>query len=728
MKTRIKHNKLSINKAFYQFVLEEMLPETGIHQTHFWDAFESILQSFMPRNKTLLATRDLLQKQIDDWHIEHQGRTFKQEEYVQFLKDIDYLLDEEPDFQITTENVDPEISTIAGPQLVVPINNARFALNATNARWGSLFDAFYGTDIIPDEGKLAKGKTFNPERGKMVIQLATDFLDLALPLTEGKHSMVSAYTLADTVKDNKSVKQLQLYLNNGHIAELKYPAAFKGYSEKNSSCALLFQNNGLYFEIVIDPLSPIGKTSLTGVKDIIMEAAITTIQDCEDSVTAVDTKDKIQVYRNWLGLMKGNLEDKFLKNGKTLVRKLNPDREYLTPEHEPLTLSGRSLMLVRNVGLLMTIDSVLFDNEPVPEGILDGMMTALAFLHDYHNNTRFKNSKTNSLYIVKPKMHGPDEVRFSVELFAAIETALNLPEYTLKIGIMDEERRTTVNLKACIREAKDRLIFINTGFLDRTGDEIHTSMEAGQFLPKEQLKDQPWIKAYEQWNVDIGLECGLPGKAQIGKGMWAMPDQMADMIKNKIQHPLSGANCAWVPSPTAATLHAMHYHQVNVRHLQDELARRKRARLNDILTIPLIPESQDVLAEEIQDCIDNNVQSILGYVVRWINQGIGCSKVPDTHHVALMEDRATLRISSQLLANWLHQGLCNETQITASFKKMAVFVDEQNANDPFYTPMSPDYNGIAFQAALDLVLKGREQPNGYTEPLLHAYRLKKKLQ
>lgn len=726
MKQGVIRDKLEINQALFDLVTEDIIPETGIDVDHFWPSFQKILETFIPRNKALLEKRNNLQQQINTWHFQHHGKGHNQEKYLKFLNEIGYLLDEGPDFKITTENVDPEISTIAGPQLVVPINNARFVLNATNARWGSLFDAFYGTDIIPDEGDIAKGSTFNPKRGKKVIELGTDFLDSALPLTEGNHSMVSAYTLVDTVKDSKSIKKLQVYLNNGHIAELKKPSAFKGYSDINSTCNLLFKNNGLYFEIQIDPCSPIGKTSLTGLKDIILEAALTTIQDCEDSVTAVDAEDKVLVYKNWLGLMKGNLEEKFEKNGKSLSRKLNPDRKYLTPEHVPLRLSGRSILLIRNVGHLMTSDAVLYNQQEIPEGILDGMITALAFLHDYQNNGIYKNSASNSMYIVKPKMHGPEEVKFTVDLFSHIEDALSLPFNTLKIGIMDEERRTTVNLKSCIREAKDRLIFINTGFLDRTGDEIHTSMEAGAFLPKDELKNEPWIKAYEDWNVDIGLTCGLQGKAQIGKGMWAMPDQMTDMVKEKQQHPLAGATCAWVPSPTAATLHAMHYHQVKVKHVQDELAKRPRASINDILTIPLTPQSRTLLAEEIKDCLDNNAQSILGYVVRWINHGVGCSKVPDTHHVSLMEDRATLRISSQIIANWLHHDLCNEEQVTESFKKMAVFVDEQNSNDPFYTPMAPSYNSIAFQAALDLALKGREQPNGYTEPLLHAYRRQQK--
>jgi len=727
MVSTLSHNKLEINQQIYNLVVDEILPETGIEADHLWNALQAILEEFMPRNASLLETRDNLQKQIDDWHIQRRdvehSSEHNHEEYKQFLKDIGYLVDEVDDFKISTESVDPEIKTIAGPQLVVPINNARFALNATNARWGSLFDAFYGTDVIPNEGKLAKGKTHNPLRGQRVVALANKFLDSALPLTEGKHSMVSAYSLIDS----GASKTLQIILDNGHIAELKHTDAFIAYSEEGSCYNLLFKHNNLHIEIQIDPCSLIGKTMLSGIKDVILESAITTIQDCEDSVTAVDAEDKTLVYRNWLGLMKGNLEDDFEKNGKALKRQLNPDRKYTTIDGKPLRLSGRSLLLIRNVGHLMTTDAITFEGKDIPEGILDGFITALSFLHDYNGNSPYKNSTSNSMYIVKPKMHGPDEVRFTVDLFAAIENALGLPRNTLKIGIMDEERRTTVNLKACIRQAQERLIFINTGFLDRTGDEIHTSMEAGAFLPKEELKDQPWIKAYEDWNVDIGIACGLPGKAQIGKGMWAMPDLMADMVKLKIQHLLAGANCAWVPSPTAATLHVMHYHQVNVAHIQNEVTHRVPASLDDILTIPLAPKERTQFADEIGDCLDNNAQSILGYVVRWIDQGVGCSKVPDTHHVGLMEDRATLRISSQIIANWFHHGLCSKEQVIQSFKKMALFVDEQNSHDPFYTPMAPDFTGIAFQAALDLALKGCAQPNGYTEPLLHAYRRKQKL-
>jgi len=726
MEARVKYKSLDIDLGLHRFIVEDVLPQTGINEESFWDSFQAILKQFIPLNQSLLETRVILQKKLDDWHCQNQS--YDPKEYKRFLKEIGYLVEEGEDFQICTENVDPEIKTIAGPQLVVPINNARFSLNACNARWGSLFDAFYGTNIIPDTGEIAKGKQFNPKRGEKVIALAFDFLDMALPLVEGNHAMVSSYTLSDAIINSQKIKVLQIYLNNGHITELKHPAAFLGYTEKGSTSCLLFKHNNLHFEILIDPCSPIGRTSISGLKDIILESAITTIQDCEDSVTAVDAEDKILVYRNWLGLMKGDLEDQFEKNGKLLSRQLNPDREYFTPDNDTLTLTGRSLMLIRNVGHLMTTDAILYNGEEIPEGIMDGVITALIFLHDYYDNGRYQNSVSKSMYIVKPKMHGPDEVAFTVDLFAAIESALNLPHNTLKIGIMDEERRTTVNLKECIRQAKERLIFINTGFLDRTGDEIHTSMDAGVMLPKEEQKNQPWMQAYEDRNVDIGLACGLPGKAQIGKGMWAMPDLMAEMLKQKIQHPQAGANCAWVPSPTAATLHAMHYHQIDVNKQQKALLKRNKAKLDDILTIPLASNLTSHKSSIIRDCIDNNAQSILGYVVRWIDQGIGCSTVPDTHHIGLMEDRATLRISSQLLANWLYHKVCTKEQIIASFKKMAILVDKQNQHDPLYLPMSPGFDGIAFQAALDLVLKGRSQPNGYTEPLLHAYRIQKKNQ
>lgn len=726
MKARVKYKNLEIDSQLHTLVKKEILPKTGITEDSFWSSFQTILHHFIPINQSLLKTRDRLQKQLDDWHI--KNKSFDLAEYKQFLKEIAYLIEEGDDFKITTSNVDPEIKTIAGPQLVVPINNARFSLNATNARWGSLFDAFYGTDVIPNEGAISKGKQFNPKRGEKVIALGIEFLDIALPLAQGNHAMVSSYTLGDAIIESRKIKVLQIYLNNGHITELKDRDSFIGYSEAGSISSLLFKHNDLHIEIQIDPCSPIGKTSISGLKDIILEAAITTIQDCEDSVTAVDAEDKVLVYKNWLGLMKGDLEDKFEKNGKELSRQLNPDREYLTPEGEQLTLPGRSLMLIRNVGHLMTTDAILFNGEEIPEGIMDGVITALIFLHDYLGNGHFQNSPQKSMYIVKPKMHGPDEVAFTVELFTAIEKALHLPLNTLKIGIMDEERRTSINLKECIRQAKDRLIFINTGFLDRTGDEIHTSMEAGVMLSKKEQKNQPWMLAYENWNMDIGLTCGLPGKAQIGKGMWAMPDLMADMLEQKIQHPLSGANCAWVPSPTAATLHATHYHKVNVRECQKKLSKREKAKLDELLTIPLSHHAENNKVANITDCIDNNAQSILGYVVRWVNQGIGCSKVPDVHNIGLMEDRATLRISSQILANWLYHDICTEKQIIASFEKMAALVDQQNQHDPLYLPMAPNFDGIAFKAALNLVLKGRQQPNGYTEPLLHSYRIKHKAQ
>lgn len=722
MTTAIQKNKLSINEAFYDFVNNEIIPGTDIEVDKFWSSLEGIMAEMMPRNKALLEKRDTIQKQIDEWHIRHRNGEFDAGAYKAFLKEIGYLVDVPDDFSISTENVDDEIATIAGPQLVVPINNARFALNAANARWGSLFDAFYGTDVIPDKGELAKGSQYNPERGKKVIAMANEFLDEVLPLTSGSHSQVSAYNLSNMDAAEDVERTFRAYLDNGHIAELKNPEAFVGYNDENNTCCLLFVNNNLHIEIQIDPLSLVGKSSEAGVKDVILESAITTIQDCEDSVAAVDAEDKIQVYRNWLGLIKGDLEETLQKNGKTITRKLNPDRKYQDAQGKAFSLSGRSLLLIRNVGHLMHNDAVLFDGQEVPEGILDGIITALIYMHDLKANGIYKNSAKNSMYIVKPKMHGPEEVRFTVDLFTAIEDALGIPKNTLKVGIMDEERRTTTNLKACIYEARERLIFINTGFLDRTGDEIHTSMEAGAFLPKKELKEQVWIKAYEDWNVDIGLMCGLKGKAQIGKGMWAMPDLMAEMLETKIGHPLAGANCAWVPSPTAATLHATHYHKVNVQHVQEELAHRECAKLDDLLTIPLMPSSYSLSREELEAELNDNAQSILGYVVRWIDQGVGCSKVPDTHNVQLMEDRATLRISSQILANWLHHDLCTEEQITQAFKRMAVLVDEQNANDTFYKPLAPEYDGIAFKAALDLALKGAEQPNGYTEPLLHQYR------
>jgi len=711
---------LKIAKPLYDLVCDDVIPGialvSDITADKFWKSLEEIVRDFAPKNKTLLQKRDVLQHKIDAWHLENNDIDFNK--YKTFLHEIGYLLDEGDDFEISTKNNDKEISTIAGPQLVVPVNNARFALNAANARWGSLYDALYGSDVIPRvENKKASG--FDQNRAQQVIQYTHSFLDTAIPLNNALHQDVISYSL-----DNS--KTLIITLSNGNTTQLIKKPQFVAYQNTDDTLTLLFKNNSLHIELQIDSSHPIGQLHSAGIKDIVMESAITTIQDCEDSVTAVDAEDKVEVYKNWLGLMRGDLSEMFEKNSKKIVRKLNSDRVYLTPNIKELTLSGRSLMLIRHVGHLMTSDAILTRTnkesyEEIPEGILDAMMTSLIALYDIHSISPYKNSKTNSIYIVKPKMHGPEEVAFTVGLFSRVEEALNLPKNTLKIGIMDEERRTTINLKECIREAKNRIIFINTGFLDRTGDEIHTSMQAGAFLPKSDIKKQPWITAYEQWNVDIGLSCGFKGKAQIGKGMWAMPDEMAQMMREKIGHLKAGANCAWVPSPTAATLHAMHYHQLLVSDQQNKLASRPRASLDDILTIPLLLDKK-LTTEEIQQELDNNAQGILGYVVRWIDQGVGCSKVPDISNIGLMEDRATLRISSQHLANWLMHGICTKQQIEESFQRMAVIVDKQNANDPFYTKMAPDYQSLAYQAALDLVFKGRQQPNGYTEPLLHQYR------
>ncbi len=721
--TAVNKDKLNIDQGLYDLIVNEIIPDTGINPESFWVSFQNILHEFMPRNKTLLETREEYQAKIDAWHIENRDKTFDAAAYKQFLSDIGYIIVKKPEhrprFNIRTENIDPEIATIAGPQLVVPINNARFALNAANARWGSLFDAFYGTDVIPNEGIYTKGKKFNDARGEKVILLANEFLDKALPLKFGFHKHVASYKL--TGEPGKK-RGLAITLENGVATELENPSAFIAYTEQENSFSLLFLHNGTHIEIQVDPNSDISRLSKSQVKDVILESALTTIQDCEDSVAAVDAVDKVLVYKNWLGLMKGNLEETMDKNGKTITRKLNPNRKYDDLNGKLLVLSSRSILLVRNVGHLMTTDAITYEGENIPEGIMDGVITALTSIHDFRGNGPYKNSRQNSQYIVKPKMHGPEEVRFTVDLFGAIENALNLPKNTMKIGIMDEERRTSCNLRACIYEARERLIFINTGFLDRTGDEIHTSMEAGPFLPKNELKNQLWIKSYEDRNVDSGLACGLQGKAQIGKGMWAMPDLMADMLEQKIVHPLSGANCAWVPSPTAATLHAMHYHYVKVSVVQDAILERKNTPIEDLITIPLMPSDYVLSKEDLVTELNDNAQSILGYVVRWIDQGVGCSKVLDSHNVGLMEDRATLRISSQIIANWLHHGLCTEKQVTDAFKRMAVLVDNQNASDPLYDPMAPGFDGIAFKAALDLALKGAEQPSGYTEPLLHQYR------
>ncbi len=720
MSQRVSKASLQVSLCLADFIEFEVLPDIGLSADDFWSSFAKIINELSDENRLLLTTRDQLQEKIDHWHQAHQGVAFDFEQYKQFLKDINYLVPPVEDFSISTKNVDKELATLAGPQLVVPIMNARFALNAVNARWGSLYDALYGSDVISDADGAEQTGKYNPARGSKVIDFAKNFLDQTIALTTGSHSGALDYQLTED--------QVIVTLANGEQAQLANPNDFIGFTGSiTQPKALLFKQNGLHFEIQFDSQNTIAQSDSAGISDILIEAALTTIMDCEDSVAAVDAQDKVIAYRNWLGLMKSDLTENISKNGKTFTRSMNENRQYQGLNGELIEVKARSLMFVRNVGHLMSNGAILDQHgNEIPEGILDAMITSTIALHDIKGKKQ--NSNQGSIYIVKPKMHGPEEVAFADKLFAAVEDALSLPRSTIKMGIMDEERRTSVNLKACIFAAKDRVVFINTGFLDRTGDEIHTSMEAGAMARKADIKLTPWIGAYEDNNVDVGLACGFSGKAQIGKGMWPIPDQMANMLATKINHVEAGANTAWVPSPTAAVLHALHYHRVDVFKLQNTLKQRPTASLDDILTIPLATDT-NWSNSEIQAELDNNAQGILGYVVRWIDQGVGCSKVPDINDVGLMEDRATLRISSQHLANWLRHNICTKEQVMASMKKMAAIVDQQNANDPLYQAMATDFdNSIAFEAACQLVFDGASQPNGYTEPLLHEFRKVKKAQ
>ena len=717
MSDRIKYGNLQVSEELDNFLRNEVVPGIDVDPDDFWKSFEKVLDEFGGKNKELLEKRETIQTQIDNWHLSNKDQEHNHDEYVNFLKEIGYLLDEGEDFEITTQNVDDEIKKVAGAQLVVPVMNARFSLNAANARWGSLYDALYGTDMISEEGGAEKSGPYNPIRGDKVIEFSKNFLDESVPLSSVSYSEVTGFSVENGV--------LKVSTSDQSSDALKDNEQLVGYSgDSDNPSTILLKNNNLHIEIQIDPEDSVGRDDPANIKDVVLESAVTTIQDLEDSVAAVDAEDKSLAYRNWLGLMRGDLKESFMKGGEEMTRSLNSDRTYSDLNGNEMTLPGRSVLLVRNVGHLMTNPAILDgDNNEVPEGIMDAMFTICIGKHDLQKKGQLANSRTGSIYIVKPKMHGPEEVQFTCDLFARVEEELGLEPLTVKVGIMDEERRTTVNLKECIRAASDRVIFINTGFLDRTGDEIHTSMEAGPVIPKAQMKQQPWISAYEDWNVDVGLETGFKGKAQIGKGMWAMPDEMLGMYENKSMHPEAGANCAWVPSPTAATLHAIHYHQVSVPMRQEELISRTRADLKDILSIPLLKDPESLSSEDIQAELDNNCQGILGYVVRWVDLGVGCSKVPDINNVGLMEDRATCRISSQHIANWLHHKLCSEEQVIQTMQKMASIVDEQNAGDPEYLNMAPSFDGVAFSAAVDLAIKGRTQPSGYTEPILHSKRL-----